>query len=90
MANSSWLFLKQSESIWVERPYGTTLIVGGPGSAGCQQRDFPDEAALDRYQMELAERLATEGWFLWGVNRDRRGKARTPQGPSTMPDRRAR
>ena len=72
MAFASWLFLKDSESIWVERPYGTTLVVAGPGKAGKQQRDFADETALDQYQMELAERLATEGWFLWGVNRDRR------------------
>ena len=91
MAPASWLFLKQSESIWVERPYGTTLIVAGPGKAGTQQRDFPDEASLDRYQMELAERLATDGWFLWGVNRDRRDPTRSFDGTlSVTPDRRTR
>lgn len=72
MPLASWLFLKEAEAIWVERPYGTTLVVAGPGKTARQQRDFRDEAELDRFQMDLAQRLATDGWFLWGINRDRR------------------
>ena len=68
---ASWLFIKDSQSIWVERPHGNVLIVAGPGDAH-EQRDFISESALDQFQAALAERLANEGWFLWGVNRERR------------------
>ena len=71
MPLSSWLFIRNSESIWIERPYGSTLIVAGPGSHR-EQRDFIDEKALDAFQVALAERLAAGGWFLWAYDRDRR------------------
>jgi hypothetical protein len=90
MALASWLFLKEAETIWVERPHGTTLIVAGPGKAKRQEREFPDEAELERFQMELAERLATDGWFLWGVNRDRRDPHSDFHGqPQNVSERRA-
>jgi hypothetical protein len=90
MPLASWLFLREAEAIWVERPYGTTLIVAGPGKAGRQQREFPTETELDRFQMSLAERLAGEGWFLWGVNRDRREERNNQPGQSRyVPERRA-
>jgi hypothetical protein len=68
---SSWLFIKDNQSIWVERPHGRLLVVAGPG-AEHQQRDFISDEALDQFQIALAERLAGDGWFLWGVNRERR------------------
>ena len=71
MPSSSWLFIRNSESIWIERPYGSTLIVAGPGTHR-EQRTFIDENALDAFQVALAERLAAEGWFLWDYDRDRR------------------
>lgn len=91
MPLASWLFLKEAETIWVERPHGTTLIVAGPGKTGRQEREFRDEAELDRFQMDLAERLATEGWFLWGINRDRRDRYAEVGGqPVNVPERRTR
>lgn len=75
MRLASWLFLKDSQSIWVERLAERSLITAGPGPTR-QQRDFISEAALEAFEMALAERLAADGWFLWGVDRDRRRAAR--------------
>jgi hypothetical protein len=71
MPLSSWLFIRGQESIWIERPYGLTLIVAGQG-AERSQLEFPDEAALQAYQVSTAERLSRDGWFLWAYDRDRR------------------
>jgi hypothetical protein len=75
MPIASWLFIRGSESIWVERPSGKTLIVAGPGHRR-QQRTFFTEEQLQRFQMRLAETLAEQRWFLWAYNRDRRSKSR--------------
>jgi hypothetical protein len=71
MPIASWLFVRGSESICVERPFGTTLIVAGPGHCR-QQRTFISEKELQRFQIELAEDLTAKGWFLWAYNNDRR------------------
>jgi hypothetical protein len=85
--STSWLFIKDNQSIWVERPHGRLLVVAGPGAAH-EQRDFISDEALDQFQISLAEKLAGAGWFLWGVNRERRqgDRRQTPRG---TPDRRA-
>jgi hypothetical protein len=87
MPLASWLFIKQEQSIWVERPYGCSLIIAGPGSTR-EQHDFPDEGALDAYQISLAERLSEGGWFLWGLDRERRSGRERRAIPSRSPDRR--
>jgi hypothetical protein len=33
MRLSSWLFIRERESIWIDRPYGLFVIVPGPESA---------------------------------------------------------
>jgi hypothetical protein len=68
---ASWLFVKDGQSIWIERPYGFSMIVAGPGSAR-EEHEFPDEEALQRFQIEIGERLTNGGWLLWGFDRDRR------------------
>jgi hypothetical protein len=87
MAQSSWLFIRNGESVWIERPHGFTLIVAGPG-AKREDFEFPHERALDAFQASLAERLANDGWFLWAYDRDRREGRERRQSPRTTNDRR--
>ena len=87
MPLASWLFIRDSESIWVERPSGITLIVAGPG-ARREQRDFISHAALESFQVALAERLAGDGWILWAHDSDRRGATDRRSTPRPVPDRR--
>ena len=63
MPLSSWLFLRGSDSIWIERPHGLTMLVAGPGQLR-DAREFPDEVALEEYQVRLATELTDAGWFL--------------------------
>jgi hypothetical protein len=87
MALGSWLFIKGSDSIWVERPHGRVMIVAGPGAVR-DVREFDNEPALDAFQIALAERLTNSGWFLWGVNRERRQARDRRTAPRSSPDRR--
>jgi hypothetical protein len=71
MALSSWLFVRDHESILIERPHGFSVIVAGPGSARAHLL-FANDDALQAYQIATAERLTQAGWFLWGFDRERR------------------
>jgi hypothetical protein len=87
MPQSSWLFIRNGESVWIERPHGFTLIVAGPGHRR-DVHDFADERSLDAFQAALAERLANDGWFLWAFDRDRRQGRERRQNSRSANDRR--
>lgn len=87
MPIASWLFVRGSESIWIERPFGTYLIVAGPGHRR-QERTFINENQLQRFQIALAEDLTEKGWFLWAYNEDRRQGHRRTQALPADGDRR--
>jgi hypothetical protein len=84
MALSSWLFIREQESIWIERPYGFSVIVAGPGSAHAHLV-FPNEDALQAHQVATAERLTQAGWFLWGFDQERRERGERVATPPTTP-----
>src|SRR5688572_22140079 len=86
---ASWLFVKGEQSIWIERPHGHSMVVAGPGPTR-EQHDFADEDALQSYQMAIADRLASAGWLLWGVNAQRRTGAERRGAARLSPDRRQR
>jgi hypothetical protein len=77
MPLSSWLFIRDHESIWIERPHGFSVVVAGPGSARAQLL-FPNDDALQAYQIATAERLTQAGWFLWGFDQERRNRDDRP------------
>ena len=87
MPLASWLFIKDGQSIWIERPYGLVVIVAGPGSAH-EQHEFPDEKALEQFQIAIGERLTEGGWFLWGFDRERRTGRERRSIDRRTPDRR--
>jgi hypothetical protein len=83
------LFIKDGQSIWIERPDTYRMIVAGPGAAR-EERAFSDEESLQDYQIALSERLTESGWFLWGFDRDRRqGAGRRGAARPDAVDRRA-
>jgi hypothetical protein len=87
MPQASWLFIKDRESIWIERPHGNHMVVAGPGSAR-EEHDFPDEDAVQAFQIAIGEKLTAEGWFLWGFDRERRTGRDRRTAARTQPDRR--
>jgi hypothetical protein len=89
MPVASWLFLRGPESIWIERPHGCKMLVAGPGALR-EELEFPDEDALQSYQVALATRLTEAGWFLWAYDRDRREAPDRRTAPRNTTDRRRR
>ena len=48
--------------------------MAGPAAAR-EERNFVGEDALQAFQINLAEQLTNDGWFLWGFDRERRQMA---------------
>lgn len=57
---ASWLFIKDGESIWIEQRDRNTMIVFGPAAAR-EQHNFPDEDAVQAFQIGLCEQLTNDG-----------------------------
>jgi hypothetical protein len=87
MPLASWLFLRGTESIWVERPQGYQMVVAGPGPQR-EEREFSDEEALQEYQISLAGRLSAAGWFLAAYDYERRQARDRRAAPRNAADRR--
>jgi hypothetical protein len=86
-APDSWLFVKGRESIWIMHVHGNSLDIYGPG-ASQKHCCFDSESALEGFQVWTAGHLISEGWLLWGADRDRREAGDRRQGVRTTPDRR--
>jgi hypothetical protein len=86
---ASWLFLRRSESVWVERYDAYTMVVAGPGRHH-ETRVFEDEDALEDFQMALAGQLTAAGWFLAAFDYERRRAADRRGEPRPSDDRRQR
>jgi hypothetical protein len=87
MDASSWLFIKGDQSIRVVCPSATVLIVKGPG-ASHSRYSFEDDAAVQAYQMELAEEFSSGGWVLIGEDFDRRSGQERRAARRDVPERR--
>ena len=78
MPIASWLFIRGSESIWVERPSGNTLIIAGPGHRR-QQRTFFTEEQLQRIPDATGRKTRRAAMVSLGLQR-RSPKARRDEG----------
>ena len=70
---TSWLFIKQNETVRVFRrgPAWLQLAISGPQGARSVLR-FDDEGDLHSFQLRHERQLYDDGWRLAGVNLDRR------------------
>jgi hypothetical protein len=50
--------------------------VAGPGQRR-QRLEFDGEAAVQEYQRQIATDMASSGWILYGVDRERRSRERS-------------
>jgi hypothetical protein len=82
-----WLFIRDEDSIWIERSYGFCMDVAGPGTARAHL-DFPNENAVQAFRAATAERLTRGGWFRSKFDHDRRTQSERRRGPRATVNRR--
>jgi hypothetical protein len=63
MTTNSWDFMKGQSNIRVVRRQGRALVITSPGVLS-EHYQFGDEAAMQSYQIQLAEQLTETGWLL--------------------------
>ena len=70
---TSWLFIRQNETVRIFRPGPTwlQLAIAGPQGARRVLR-FGDEEELRSFQARHEQQLIEDGWRLSGMNVDRR------------------
>jgi hypothetical protein len=73
MLLSSWLFIREQES----GPTASPSSSPAPGSRRAHLF-FPNDDALEAFQVATAERLTRAGWFLWGFDEERRKRDERP------------
>ena len=73
MRGAAWLFVRASESIWLQRSSerDLELIVLGPGPAR-HVYVFRNEEELQNFQGQVEQRLVTTGWILEAFSPERR------------------
>jgi hypothetical protein len=84
---ASWLFVRNDESIWIERPDGFSMDVAGPGAARAHL-DFPNESAVRAFRAATEDRLTRGGWFQSEFDHDRRTRSERRRGPRATANRR--
>ena len=85
---NSWLFTRSDKSIYIVRPNKAhSLTIYGPDRARHEEL-FADEAAMQAYQVSMAESLAAAGWISYEMNFDRRKSGERRQAVRNTPDRR--
>ena len=84
----SWLFTRETESVWMVRTAKTELAVAGPAGARSVYA-FDEERELEAFQAEFELRMTLDGYTLEAAGEDRRsGRDRRQLPRPSVPERR--
>lgn len=72
MRSPAWLFVRGSESIWLQRSAERELTVLGPGTLR-HVYAFESVRELVQFQVSIEQRLVGGGWVVEAFNPERRG-----------------